>query len=162
MSKADGERMLVSRIEEGTVIDHIPDWRADTVSRVLRLDKLAKMQADISVVILQNVSSKGLGRKDIIKIDRWHVDERDADILCLVFPGITVNFIDDGEVSKYTPRVPDTIEGRLRCPELNCISNTEREPVITRFATLKKESMLQCQYCDALLGFDKVTDHVRT
>ncbi len=162
MAKADGERMLVSRIEEGTVIDHIPDWRADTVSRVLRLDKLARMQADISVVILQNVSSKGLGRKDIIKIDRWHVDERDADILCLVFPGITVNFIDEGKVSKYAPRVPDTIEGRLRCPELNCISNAEREPVTTRFATLKKESTLQCQYCDALLDFDKVPDHVRT
>ena len=162
MAKADGERMLVSRIEEGTVIDHTPDWRADTVSRVLRLDKLARMQADISVVILQNVSSKGLGRKDIIKIDRWHVDERDADILCLVFPGITVNFIDEGKVSKYAPRVPDTIEGRLRCPELNCISNAEREPVTTRFATLKKESTLQCQYCDALLDFDKVPDHVRT
>ena len=154
--------MLVSRIEEGTVIDHIPDWRADTVSRVLRLDRLAKMQADVSVVILQNVTSKRLGRKDIIKIDRWHVDESDADILSLVFPGITVNYIDEGKVSKYMPQVPDAIEGRLRCPELNCISNTEREPVTTRFATLKKERMLQCQYCDALFEFDKVPDHVRT
>jgi aspartate carbamoyltransferase regulatory subunit len=156
------ERMLVSRIEEGTVIDHIPDWRADTVSRVLRLDKLARMQADVSVVILQNVTSKHLGRKDIIKIDSWHVDERDADILCLVFPEITVNYIDEGKVSKYSPKVPDTIEGRVRCPELNCISNTEREPVVSRFVTLKAERLLQCQYCDALLGFEKVPDHVRT
>ncbi|MDG6964660.1 MAG: aspartate carbamoyltransferase regulatory subunit [Nitrososphaerota archaeon] len=162
MAAPERERMLVSRIEEGTVIDHIPDWRADTVSRVLRLDKLARMQADVSVVILQNVTSEHLGRKDIIKIDSWHVDERDADILCLVFPEITVNYIDEGKVSKYSPKVPDTIEGRVRCPELNCISNTEREPVVSRFVTLKEERLLQCQYCDTLLGFEKVPDHVRT
>jgi aspartate carbamoyltransferase regulatory subunit len=156
------ERMLVSRISEGTVIDHIPDWRADTVSRILRLDKLARMRADISVVMLQNVASKQLGRKDIIKVDKWNVDEKDADILCLVFPGITVNYIEDRNVSKYDPKVPDVIEGRLRCPELNCISNTEREPVVTKFNTLKKERVLQCHYCDALLPFDDVPEHVRT
>ena len=160
--KKEGERMLVSRIEEGTVIDHIPDWRADTVSKVLRLDKLARMQADISVAILQNVVSKSLGRKDIIKIDKWSVDEKDADILCLVFPQITVNYIDEGKVSKYSPKVPDVIEGRLKCPELNCISNAEREPVVTKFVTLKKDRLLQCHYCDALVNFDSVPDHVRT
>ena len=156
------ERMLVSRIAEGTVIDHIPDWKAETVSRVLRLDKLARMQADVSVVMLQNVASKQLGRKDIIKVDKWNVDEKDADILCLVFPGITVNYIEDGKVSKYEPKVPDMIEGRIRCPELNCISNAEREPVVPKFSTLKKERLLQCHYCDALLSFDDVPEHVRT
>jgi aspartate carbamoyltransferase regulatory subunit len=162
LMEEDTDRMLVSRIEEGTVIDHIPDWKATTVSRVLRLDKLARMQADVSVVILQNVTSRLLGRKDIIKIDRWHVDEKDADILSLVFPNITVNYIDEGKVSKYNPKVPDSIEGRIRCPELNCISNTEREPVIPRFNTLKKEKLLQCHYCDTLLAFDAVPEHVRT
>ncbi len=161
MAEGKGERLLVSRIEEGTVIDHIPDWKAETVVRVLRLDKLAKMQADVSVAILQNVASRQLGRKDIVKVDRWHVEEKDADILCLVFPGITVNYIDGGQVSKYQPKVPDTIEGRIRCPELSCISNAEREPVTPRFATVKKDRMLQCRYCDSLLGFDSVPEHVR-
>ncbi|HKT22297.1 MAG TPA: aspartate carbamoyltransferase regulatory subunit [Nitrososphaerales archaeon] len=155
------DRMLVRRIEEGTVVDHIPDWRANVVSKVLRLEKLAKMQADVSVVILQNVTSGLLGRKDMIKVDRWHVDEKDADILCLVFPGITVNYIDEGKVSKYQPRVPDAIEGRVRCPELNCISNAEREPVTPRFSTLKKDRLLQCHYCDGLLTFESVPEHVR-
>ena len=162
MAEKGKERMLVSRIEEGTVIDHIPDWKADTVARVLRLDRLARMQADVSVVILENVTSKLLGRKDIIKIDQWHVDEKDADILCLVFPSITVNYIDEGKVSKYQPKVPDTIEGRIKCPELLCISNAEREPVVPRFATLKRDRLLQCHYCDALLPFDSVPEHVRT
>jgi aspartate carbamoyltransferase regulatory subunit len=156
------EHLLVSRIEEGTVIDHIPDWKAETVEKILRLDKLARMQADVSVAVLQNVTSKQLGRKDIVKIDRWHVDEKDADILCLVFPTITVNYIDDGNVSKYQPKVPDSIEGRIRCPELSCISNTEREPVTSRFATVKRDRLLQCHYCDTLLSFDSVPEQVRT
>jgi len=158
----EAERMLVRKIEEGTVVDHIPDWKAQTAAKVLRLDKLARMQADVSVAILQNVASKTLGRKDIIKIDRWHVDEKDADILALIFPDISVNYINEWKVTKYEPRVPDAIEGRIRCPELLCISNAEREPVVPRFSTIKKERLLQCYYCDAVLGFDNVPDHVRT
>jgi aspartate carbamoyltransferase regulatory subunit len=156
------ERMLVRKIEEGTVIDHIPDWKAETVAKVLRLDRLAKMQADISVAILQNVNSKSLGRKDIVKIDKWHVDEKDADILSLVFPTITVNYVSDWKVSKYRPRVPDAIEGRIRCPELLCITNAAREPVVPKFMALKRDRMLQCFYCDTLLDFDSVPDHVRS
>jgi aspartate carbamoyltransferase regulatory subunit len=156
------ERMLVRKIEEGTVIDHIPDWKAETVAKVLRLDRLAKMQADISVAILQNVNSKSLGRKDIVKIDKWHVDEKDADILSLVFPTITVNYVSKWKVSKYHPKVPDMIEGRIKCPELLCITNAQREPVAPKFVTLKRDRMLQCYYCDSLLDFDSVPDHVRS
>lgn len=153
--------MLVRKIEEGTVIDHIPDWKAQTVAKVLRLDKLARMRADVSVAILQNVDSKSLGRKDIVKIDKWQVDEKDADILSLIFPGITVNYVNEWKATKYEPKVPDLIEGRIRCPEVLCISNAEREPVIPKFITLKRDRLLQCYYCDSLLGFDSVPDYVR-
>lgn len=162
MAEKGKDHLLVNKIGEGTVIDHIPDWKAETVVQVLRLDKLARMQADASVATLQNVTSGKLGRKDIVKVDGWHVDEKDADILSLVFPSITVNYIEEGQVSKYQPKVPDTIEGRIRCPELGCISNAEREPVVSRFATLKHERLLQCHYCDTLISFDSVPDHVRT
>ena len=143
-------------------MDHIPDWKAETVLRVLSLDKLARTQADVSVAILQNVASRQLVRKDIVKVDRWHVDEKDADILCLVFPSVTVNYIEGGRVTKYQPKVPDVIEGRVRCPELGCISNAEREPVVSKFVTLKRDRLLQCRYCDTLLSFDSVPEHVRT
>lgn len=162
MVEKGGGHLLVSKIEEGTVVDHIPDWKAETVLKVLRLDKLARVQADSSVVMLQNVASRKLGRKDIVKVDRWHVDEKDADIASLVFPSITINFIEGGTVSKYRAKVPDTIEGRLRCPELGCISNAEREPVVPKFHTLKEDRLLQCHYCDTLLGFDSVPEHVGT
>jgi len=151
----------VSRIAQGTVIDHIPDWKAETVAKVLGLDKEAMMGADVSVAILQNVKSNQLGRKDIVKVDKWHVDEKDSDILALVFPTVTINYIEGGKVSKYRPKVPDVIEGKLKCPELSCISNGEREPVTTKFVTSKPERLLRCHYCDTLIGFDSVPEHLR-
>ena len=153
--------MLVRKIEEGTVVDHIPDWKAQTVSKVLRLDKHARMESEISVAILQNVDSKTLGRKDVIKIDRWHVDEREADIVSLIFPGITINYINEWKVSKYSPKVPDVIEGRIRCPEVNCISNSGREPTASKFTTLKRDRQLQCHYCDTTVEFERIPDLVR-
>jgi len=162
MKEEDSDsKMLVRRIEEGTVIDHIPDWKADVVARVLRLDNLSRLEAEASVAILQNVSSRLLGRKDVIKIDGWHVDEREADILCLIFPSITINYINDWKVSKYAPEVPDTIEGRVKCPEVTCITNAEREPVTPRFATLKRDRTLQCLYCDTVIEFEEVPDLVK-
>ena len=152
---------MVRKIERGTVIDHIPAWKSELVLRILRLDKLSKMESEISVAILENVTSKILGRKDVVKVDRWRISEGDADILCLVFPSITVNFIDNWNVSKYMPSVPDTIEGRIQCPELSCITNAAREPLMSRFRTLRKERALQCCYCDTLLDFKRVPDCVR-
>ena len=129
---------------------------------MLRLNRLAMLGADVSVAILQNVASKQLVRKDIIKIDRWHVDESEADIVCLIFPSITINYIKEWKVSKYEPRVPDVIEGRIRCPEVQCISNAEREPVSPEFVTWKKNRILQCRYCDTLLSFDRIPDYVKS
>ena len=152
----------MNRLEEGTGLDHVPNWKSESVLRLLGVDWRGKLQSDVSVAILQNVVSRRLGRKDIGKVDRWHVDERDADILWLVFPSVTVNYIKAGRVSKYQPSVPDVIEGRIRCPELGCISNAAREPIVSKFATLKRDRLLQCRYCDSLLGFDAVPEHVRT
>ena len=154
-------RILVNKIEEGTVVDHIPAWKSSLVLKVLRIEDMAQKRPAVSVAVLQNVASKRLGRKDVIKIDRWRIDEREADILHLIFPAATINYIENWEVSKYTPRVPDGIEGRIRCPELMCISNSEREPLTSKFLTRKAERVLQCYYCDTLVGFDKIPDFVR-
>jgi len=154
------DKLLVRKIEEGTVIDHVPAWNSELVLRVLRLDRRERRRADVSVAILENVSSRVLGRKDVIKVDGWRIDEGEADLVCLIFPTVTINYINSWSVSKYPPRVPDRIRGRIRCPELSCISNAPREPLTTSFHTIKKDRMLQCAYCDTLIDFDKIPDYV--
>lgn len=161
MAESRSGRLLVNKIEEGTVIDHIPAWKSDLVLRVLRVEDMANRRPMVSVAVLQNVASKRLGRKDLIKIDRWRIDEREADILALIFPGATINYIKARKVSKYEPSVPDEIEGRVRCPEVMCITNADREPLTPKFRTLKTTRLLQCRYCDTLMDFDKIPDFVR-
>jgi len=158
--EASHDKLLVRKIEQGTVIDHIPAWKSELVLRVLKLDRFERRSANVSVAILENVTSQALGRKDVVKVDRWRIDEREADLVCLIFPTVTVNYISDWKVSKYSPQVPDRIEGRIKCPELSCISNAPREPLTARFLTLKRDRMLQCAYCDTLFDFDKIPDYV--
>ncbi|HXW36340.1 MAG TPA: aspartate carbamoyltransferase regulatory subunit [Nitrososphaerales archaeon] len=155
------ENLMVRKIEDGTVVDHLPAWSSELALKVLRLDAVAKSKPEVSVATLQNVASKRLGKKDLIKVDSWRVGERDADILCLIFPTATINLVSRWKVSKYEPRVPDSIEGRVRCPELLCISNAEREPLQSKFKTLKGERLLQCVYCDTQLEFDRIPEHVK-
>jgi aspartate carbamoyltransferase regulatory subunit len=57
--------LIVSKIENGTVIDHIPAGRALAVLRVLGITGKEGMR----VALVMNVESSKLGKKDIIKIE---------------------------------------------------------------------------------------------
>jgi len=154
-------QLLVRKIENGTVIDHVPPWHSDMVLRLLDLERI-RASEDVSVLSLNNVLSVRYGRKDIVKLNNYHLDEGDADIVCLVYPTATVNYIEDWEPTKYRPKVPECIVGRLRCPELSCVTNSPREPIVTRFRVLPEYEMLQCMYCDSLLEFEKVPEYVKS
>ncbi|MEM2127741.1 MAG: aspartate carbamoyltransferase regulatory subunit, partial [Candidatus Bathyarchaeia archaeon] len=56
-------QLLVSKIENGIVIDHIPAGKAFLVLKLLRLDPSAR------VLLAINVDSRRLGVKDIIKVE---------------------------------------------------------------------------------------------
>jgi len=73
-------QLLVRKIDHGTVIDHIPAWRAEMVMRLLDIEAI-RAQPDVSLVSLNNVPSGKLGRKDIIKLTHYHLDEGDADLV---------------------------------------------------------------------------------
>jgi aspartate carbamoyltransferase regulatory subunit len=162
MTQEVQDKLLVRKIENGTVIDHIPAWKADLVVKVLRPERWMRQRPDLSLVIVQNVASHRLGRKDLVKIDGWYVDDKEADILALIFPSVTTNLIRQWQVTKYAPQIPDVLEGRIRCPEVRCITNAEREPISTQFAVIKRQRLLQCSYCDSLLDFERIPEFIHT
>ena len=82
--------MIIDAISNGIVIDHITAGKAMDLYNILGLDKL-----DCTVALLKNVVSSKLVRKDIIKIDR--ILDLDWNVIGYVHPGITVNFIKDGQ-----------------------------------------------------------------
>jgi len=152
------EHLLVRKIDMGTVIDHIPPWKAENVLRLLELDRIKR--SECSLIVLHNVPSRKYSRKDIIKIYRHYISHEEADIICLVYPTITVNYIRDWRVEKYKPKIPEKIIGRIRCPEPTCISNSPREPIKSRFRVIGELRAIQCEYCDTLVEFERIADLV--
>ena len=113
--------MNIDSIKNGIVIDHIPAGRSMTLYRLLGLDDL-----DCSVAIIKNVTSKKMGKKDIIKIDSQL--DVNLDLLGFIDPNITVNIIRDGvRVEKKQMALPEEITGVLSCKNPRCITSVEQE-----------------------------------
>jgi len=142
------KKLKVSAIKNGTVIDHIAPGKAFEVARILGLEDFS---AVVSIAI--NVSSGKSGRKDIIKIENRELSKEEVDRISLVAPHAAVNIISEYEViEKEHVGVPDEIVDILPCPNANCITNVETEPVKTKFL-LEREDPLQirCFYCERVL-----------
>ena len=92
--------LKVTGITQGIVIDHIKTGNGLKIFNKLRLDKL-----DTTVVLLMNVDSKALGRKDIIKIQDY--TDINIDILGLIDQNATINIIKNSKIiSKTKVEIP--------------------------------------------------------
>ncbi|RLF04407.1 MAG: aspartate carbamoyltransferase regulatory subunit [Thermoprotei archaeon] len=146
--------LRVSKIKEGTVIDHIDAGRALHVLRILGLTG----SEGLVIAIVMNVPSKKLGRKDIVKVEGIELREDQVNKIALIAPSATINIIRDYEVvEKVRVRVPERIEGLLKCVNPNCITNQPREPIKPRFKVASLRPLkLVCEYCGAELGQEDI------
>ncbi|MCI6073770.1 MAG: aspartate carbamoyltransferase regulatory subunit, partial [Bacteroidales bacterium] len=137
------KELLVTAIENGTVIDHIPADKTYDVANLLRLQEL-----DTPVTIGYNLPSKKIGRKGIIKITDKFFTEEEISRLSVVAPKIVLNIIRNYEVvEKKTVETPDELRGIVKCNNPKCITNNE--PMQTIFNVIDKEKgILKCHYCD--------------
>ena len=134
--------MNIDSIKNGIVIDHITAGKGMEIYKLLGLDGL-----DSSVALIKNVSSRKMGKKDIIKIDSDF--DVDTDILGFVDPDVTVNIIRDGKTAeKKTIGLPERLTNVLTCKNPRCISATEQElPQIFKL-TDKERRVYRCLYCE--------------
>lgn len=141
----------VYRIENGTVIDHIPHWNSLKI-----LDILGLRQSSDLVTLGIGLDSNHMGRKDLVKVENRELSQDEMDKLALVAPQATINLIRDSQrTSKHRVRVPDHITGLVRCPNLGCI--TRHEYVPTRFDTISREPLeLRCYYCNWLFRSEEL------
>lgn len=139
----DKKELMVSALENGTVIDHIP---ADKVFDVVNMLNIQEMKTPVTIGA--NLESRKIGRKGIIKIaDRYFTDE-EVSKLSVIVPNIVLTTIHDYEVTdKRHITMPDEICNIVRCPNPKCITN--HEPMHTVFSVIDKESgTLRCRYCN--------------
>lgn len=138
------KELIVSALENGTVLDHIP---AENVYKALDILELRGLESQITIGI--NLNSKLYGKKGIIKIaDKFFKDE-ELNKLALIAPDATVNIIRGFQVvEKRKLEMPAEVEGIARCMNPKCITN--HQSIKTRFTTIKKgnEILLHCHYCE--------------
>ena len=137
------QALQVAALKNGTVIDHIPSDKLFTVVSLLGLKN-----SDNNMTIGNNLESKKLGKKGIIKVaDRFFTDE-EISRLSVVAPNVKLNIIHDYEVvEKKQVIMPEEIKGLVKCNNPKCITNNE--PMTTIFHVLCKETgVLKCHYCE--------------
>ena len=138
------KELVVSALENVTVLDHIP---AENVYKAIDLLNLRGVESQITVGI--NLASKLYGRKGIIKIaDRFFEDD-ELNRLALIAPKATVNIIRDFKVvEKKQITMPKEIIGMAKCMNPKCVTN--HQPIKTRFTTIAKgdEISLLCHFCE--------------
>ncbi len=136
--------MNIDGISRGIVLDHIQAGMGLQIFHDLHLDKL-----ECSVAIIQNVKSKKMGRKDIIKIDDDY--QLNFDNLAYIDPDITVSIIHNGSVSeKVTLTLPETIVDIQVCKNPRCITSVEQELQQVFKLTNPEQGIYRCQYCESM------------
>ena len=139
VSKAE---LAVAALRNGTVIDHIPSSVLFKAVKILGIEKI-----DTAVTIGNNLDSKKLGHKGIIKVADEFFPEDVLNRIALIAPTAVVNIIKDYEVvEKHPVELPDTIVGLVKCGNPKCITNNE--PMRTRFHVVDREDVtIACHYC---------------
>ena len=145
----------VSAIKDGTVIDHIPQGQAVNIIRMLHLtDNKNKMTVGL------NLTGKKTPFKDLIKLEGRKLTEFEMREIAVLAPGSTINLIENYEVKdKVSVELPDSIEGLLVCPNINCISS--KEPVKTSFRLLHQKNTIKltCKYCEKSFAREDIKEY---
>jgi aspartate carbamoyltransferase regulatory subunit len=143
------ETMLhVTKIKDGTVIDHITSGHALDVAKILGINRLEKRVITIAI----NVPSKRFKRKDIVKIEGRELNPQEVHKIALLAPHATINIIRNYKVvEKQRVQLPKIIEDIMKCANPACISNSN-EPVQPRFYVEDEEPLLlKCHYCGFIM-----------
>jgi aspartate carbamoyltransferase regulatory subunit len=153
MGRAINDRFEVRAIENGTVIDHIPP---DALFRII--DMLGLKNYSERMTFGQNLESKRLGHKAIIKLNDRYCHKDEINKIAIFAPRAVVNIIRNFEVAeKLAITPPEHIEGFVKCINPKCITNNE--PVRSAFEVIDdgEEIALRCRYCEKITHREQFT-----
>lgn len=134
--------MIIGKITDGIVLDHITAGKGMEIYKILGLDKL-----DCTVAMIKNAQSPKMGKKDIIKVGQ--IIDLNFDVLGYIDPGITVNIIRNGELAKREHlNLPERVRDIITCKNPRCITSTEQELVQEFRLTDREKKIYRCIYCE--------------
>ena len=143
--------LIVRRIKDGTVIDHINEGKGPKVLEALEIDG---SHGNVITIAL-NMPSGKLKKKDMIKVEGRFLEDDDTNKLAVIAPASTVNIIKDYKlVEKRRVSLPNQIEQIFRCSNPDCITNSQEHIESTMEVMDKDNLVLKCRYCGRVLDVD--------
>ena len=140
--------LLVRRIKDGTVIDHINEGKGLNVLEALEIDG---SRGNVITIAL-NMPSGKLKKKDMIKVEGRFLEDDDTNKLAVIAPSSTVNIIRDYKlIEKRRVSLPNQIEQIFRCSNPDCITNSQEHIESTMEVMDKENLVLKCRYCGRIL-----------
>ncbi len=145
---ANTNEVRVSKIKDGTVIDHISGGYALDVVKILGITGHERRVVTIAI----NVPSNQLHSKDIVKIEGRGISRQELNRIALIAPKATINIVRNYVVvEKQEVKLPKVIEDMVKCINPTCISNSS-EPITPKFLVEGEEPLLlKCHYCGYML-----------
>ena len=135
--------MQVSALCNGTVIDHIP---ADKLFEVVNLLDISSMSTNVTIG--NNLDSKKLGKKGLIKVSDKYFTDEEVSRISLVAPNVVLNTIQDYRVvDKREVKMPSLLRNIVKCSNPNCITNNEPTGTIFHLVDSEKGT-IRCHYCE--------------
>jgi len=145
--------LLVRRIKEGTVIDHIDEGKGLQVLSALRID--GKDGSLITIAL--NVPSGKFKKKDIIKVENKFLKDDDTNKLAVIVPKATINIIKNYKlVEKRRVALPNEIDRIFRCANPECITNSTEHIESIMDVIDKERRVLRCRYCARILDVNQL------
>ena len=145
--------LMVRRIKEGTVIDHIDEGKGLQVLSALQIDG-----GDGSLItIALNVPSGKFKKKDIIKVENKFLADDDTNKLAVIAPKATINIIKNYKlVEKRRVSLPNEIDRIFRCSNPDCITNSQEHIESIMDVVDKEGRVLKCRYCGRVLDVNEL------
>lgn len=145
--------LIVRRIRDGTVIDHIDAGRGLKVLDALGVDGMD----GTLITIALNVPSGKFKKKDIIKVESMFLQGDDTNKLAIIAPSSTVNIIRSYKlVEKRRASLPNEIDRVFRCTNPGCITNSGERIDSVMEVVDKNGPVLKCRYCWRILDVGQI------
>ena len=151
MSDKKKKELQVAALENGTAIDRIPPEQLFKVAHLIGLSSMNNR-----ITIGNNLESKNMGCKGMIKIADKFFEEDEINRIALIAPNVILNIIRDYEVvEKKTVNLPDDLVEIVKCNNPKCISNNE--PMSSFFyVTDKASGTIKCRYCERKINKEDI------
>ena len=145
------KELAVAALQNGIVIDHIP---CNSLFKVVNILGIQNMEN--GVFIGNNLSSRSMGRKGLIKIADINLPKETLNRIDVVAPNAVINIIKDSAVvDKHKVELPEDLVDIIKCNNPKCISNNE--PMATHFHVIDEEANhFKCRYCERIVAREEV------